>query len=103
MGLSWTEFRKLETASLLPANPGVYKLVDLANQELLYVGETDNLRSRLNQHKRRFLEAAFSYVTLSPEMLHYERLELENDLIGYHYYMTGKSPISQFGREKNYE
>jgi predicted GIY-YIG superfamily endonuclease len=102
MGLSWTEVEKLKTASLLPANPGVYKLVDLAKQELLYVGETDNLRSRLNQHKRKFLEAAFSYANLSPEMLHYERLEIENDLIGYHYYMTGKSPICQFRKEKSY-
>lgn len=101
MGLSWTEFKKLKTASLLPANPGVYKLVDLANQELLYVGETDNLRSRLNQHKSKFLEAAFSYANLSPDMLHYERLEIENDLIGYHYYMKDKSPICQFGKEKN--
>jgi hypothetical protein len=102
MGLSWTEFEKLKTASLLPADPGVYKLVDLANHALLYVGETDNLRSRLNQHKRKFLDTVFSYVTLSSEMLHYERLEIENDLIGYYYYMTGKSPICQFGKEKSY-
>ena len=100
MGLPWTEFMKLKTAGSLPANPGVYKLVDLGNQKLLYVGETDNLRSRLNQHKRKFLEAAFSYAKLSPEMFHYERLEIENDLIGYHYYMTGKSPTCQFGKEK---
>ena len=97
MELSWTAFKKLKTAGLLPDNPGVYKLVDLANQELLYVGETNNLRSRLNQHKRKFLEAAFSYVNLSPEMFHYERLEMENDLVGYHYHMTGKSPTCQFG------
>ena len=97
MGLSWTEFEKLKTASSLPADPGVYKLVDLANNELIYLGETDNLRSRLNQHKRKFLEAAFSYVKLSLDTLHYERLEMENDLIGYHYYMTGKSPACQFG------
>jgi hypothetical protein len=102
MGLSWTEFEKLKTASLLPADPGVYKLVDLANHALLYVGETDNLRSRLNQHKRKFLDTVFSYVTLSSEMLHYERLEIENDLIGYHYYITGKSPSCQFGKERSY-
>jgi predicted GIY-YIG superfamily endonuclease len=102
MGLSWTEFEKLKTVGLLPANPAVYKLVDLANQELLYLGETDNLRSRLNQHKKKFLKAAFSYVNLSSEMLQYKRLEIKNDLIGYHYYITGKSPIWRFGKENIY-
>ena len=100
MGLSWTEFEKLETARLLPADPGIYKLVDLVNRELMYVGETYDLRSRLTQHKTKFLDAAFSYATLSSDVLHYQRLEIENDLIGYHYYVTGKSPKCQFGKRK---
>jgi predicted GIY-YIG superfamily endonuclease len=102
MGLPWTEFRNLETATILPTNPGVYKIVDSNNQELLYVGETDNLINRLNAHRRMFSEVAFSYSKVSPHLSHHQRLEIENDLIGCYYYLKGKSPSCQFKREKNF-
>ena len=96
MGLSWTEFMELKTASLLPASSCLYKIANQNNQELLYVGETDNLKRRLSKHKSEFFGTIFSYSTLSQRILHHQRLEMENDLIGYYYYLTGKSPMLQF-------
>jgi predicted GIY-YIG superfamily endonuclease len=101
MGLHWTEFTGLKAAPLAPADVGLYKIVKLDNPELLYVGETDNLRNRLNQHRRQFSASAFSYSKLPLQMPHYQRLEMENDLIGYHYHLTDKSPTYQFIRQKN--
>lgn len=103
MGLSWTAFKELSVAKFAPAEPGVYKIVDSKSQELLYLGETNNLRNRVNSHKRKFIDAAFSYTKLSKEIPYHQRLEIENDLIGYHYYLTGKSPICQFKKEKRHK
>jgi hypothetical protein len=102
MGLPWTKYAEFKTESVFPTEPGVYKIFDLRNQELLYLGETDNLNNRLKEHKRKFSQAAFSYSKLSPQIPHYQRLEIENDLIGYHYYITGRSPICQFKSEKSH-
>ena len=101
MGLHWTEFTELKAAHHVPTDAGVYKIVKQESHELLYVGETDNLRNRLNQHRRRFSASAFSYSKLPWQTPHYQRLEIENDLIGYHYHLTGKSPTYQFTRQKS--
>jgi len=101
MGLSWTESVKLKAANFAPAKPSIYKIVDLSNQELLYVGETNNLKGRLSEIKRKFSSAAFSYSAVSQRMLHHQILEIINDLIGYYYHLTGKSPIRQFAKEEN--
>jgi hypothetical protein len=101
MGLSWTELAKLKATNFVPTKPSIYKIVDLSNQELLYVGETNNLKGSLREIKRKFSSAAFSYTILSQQMLHHQRLEIENDLIGYYYQSTGKSPIRQFAKEEN--
>jgi len=101
MGLSWTELVKLKASNFVPAKPSIYKIVDLSNQELLYVGETNNLKDRLTEIKSKFSNAAFSYTILSQRMLHHQRLEIENDLIGYYYQLTGKSPIRQFTKEES--
>jgi predicted GIY-YIG superfamily endonuclease len=100
MGISWTEYEKLTTSRLVPSKPGVYKIVDSQKEDLLYVGETENLRKRLRTHKRHFQNSLFAYSKLPSNMPHYQRLEIENDLIGYRYGETGKTPTFQFVKPK---
>lgn len=98
MGQAWSNFFPLSTTrpEQIPAVPGVYKIFDLHNDKLLYLGETGNLRKRFNDHAKKSWRpfAAISYVQLS-EMLSYQRHELENDLIGAYYAQTSLVPQAQ--------
>ena len=96
MGLVWTEFVGFNDSKNVPTLPGIYKIVEVKNNELLYIGETKNLKNRLKTHKKKFSKEAFSYSKLVVEMPRYQRLEIENDLIGQYYDTTGKAPAFQF-------
>ena len=96
MGLVWTEFVGFDDLNNVPALPGIYKIVEVNNNGLLYIGETKNLKNRLKTHKKKFPNEAFSYCELSNKAPRYQRLEMENDLIGHYYDITGKTPAYQF-------
>ncbi len=100
MGLSWSACAPLETASLprVPKSPGVYKLFDQEKGELLYIGESKNLRDRITTHAAKNWEcsiAYFSYVELPHDTPAYQRHEIENDLLGGFYALTRHIPKFQ--------
>ena len=53
-----------ETAADMHASPGVYRILDMATDETVYVGESKNLKDRLRSHQKRQWDcpAGFSYL-----------------------------------------
>ncbi len=98
MKLAWNEFQLIAEQHDVPVESGLYKITDPSTQKLLYIGESKNLNDRLSKHKQRFHRAQFSYVE-TPSIIHkYQRLEIENDLIGHYYKHNRISPRNQFLR-----
>lgn len=98
MKLDWSKPKALSQSRMDTDKTGIYKILALTKDELQYIGETTNLGKRFNSHKRRFPETRFSYVELPRETSDFQRLEIENDLIGHHYENELKSPVYQFQR-----
>jgi len=103
MSLEWTETKSLASKELrrVPHSQGLYRLLDLAEARLLYIGETKNLRNRLTAHQRSYGEkrgVEFSYVSLRDSIRDYQPRELENDLLGGYYSSTESTPLDQFGK-----
>lgn len=87
MGLSWSAYFPLKRANVtsISKSNGVYKIVDREMEELLYIGESQNLGSRLASHAIKDWGCPmtlFSYVELPDDTPTYQRHEIENDLLG---------------------
>jgi predicted GIY-YIG superfamily endonuclease len=95
MVLDWSQFSTTESSSI-PNLAGLYRIKDPSNEALNYIGETKNLRNRITQHQTRFGGKFISYYILPEKMMHFQRLELENDLIGCYYAIKNNAPINQF-------
>lgn len=98
MGLDWSEQKSLtEVSTAIPATDGVYRIWEpTAPKPLEYIGESANLRSRLQTHSRErddslhFTYAAPSYIDAK-----HERLEAETDLLGAHWLAVREPPTDQ--------
>lgn len=100
MGLSWNTPHLLEASNVqqVTTSPGVYKIFYPEVDELLYIGESKNLRSRLLSHTRKIWGDScpyFSYVPFPDDTPTYQRHEIENDLLGGFYAITQKQPKFQ--------
>jgi len=100
MGLNWSEPFRLENR-LDPDLPeaGVYRIwYDGESPPLDYIGETSAFTGRLRRHKDTFGgEALVSVAAPDGVNAKHKRTEVETDLIGAHYFITGESPTTQFG------
>jgi hypothetical protein len=102
MTLDWTEPVSLEppSASGLPGTPGIYKIIASTGERVLYIGETTDLRGRIRSHARRDWDEASPFIStyaFSEDRPAYQRRELETDLLGGYYHLTGESPACQYG------
>ena len=102
MGLHWQNLLELNVSGIQksPRAKGIYKL--LGDGELLYIGQTANLKSRLTSHSRVNWGASpifYSYCMLSDELLPHQIKELENDLLGAFYFQNKTVPRFQYGRK----
>ena len=100
MGLAWLAQQPLKTDHVrtVPERPGVYAILDTVSDELLYVGESKNLRDRLTSHAGRSWgdrTTEFYFCALPGLIAKCQRLEIENDLIGAFFEATGRSPVFQ--------
>lgn len=100
MNLAWEPLNALRSNSLnfIPITAGLYKLIDDLGQ-LLYLGQSVNLRSRLSSHQKKRWNGrdVFYSIWSRPELIiARHRLEIENDLIGGHYSVTKSAPLFQF-------
>ena len=100
-GLFWTPSQLLvkEELSKIPNSPGLYKIIDLEKQEILYIGQSYYLRNRITSHNRKNWgteKVYFSYNVQPTEVLPHQLKELENDLIGGLYWQNSIIPKYQF-------
>ena len=96
MGLDWTDWQQLDELDV-PNSPGVYRIAD--GTQVIYIGESSGLRSRLNAHARTDWgceRPSASYCVLSPDTPKQHLHEIENDLIAGHYHPHGSPPAMQF-------
>lgn len=101
MTLSWSPLEAFNQKGLTSVREvaGVYKLIAGFDQ-LLYVGESANLRKRLATHlQRSWGDGEIRFAHCSPPQAEHasQRLEVENDLIAGCYSTTKRPPTLQFG------
>ncbi|SMQ78366.1 GIY-YIG catalytic domain-containing protein [Bacillus sp. OV166] len=102
MGLEWSEFIEVEKLSQIPNKEGVYRVIGLDTNTLLYIGQSQYLRNRLRDHAKKDWgqKIAFSY-SLIEDAKDYLLKELENDLIGAYFSINQTVPIFQVKNLKN--
>lgn len=97
LGLEWTEFSPLHSKG--HRMPGVYRIC--SEGQLLYVGESRQLASRLAAHARdqRFKDCQVS-CHFMPDALPHQLKERETDLIGAYVLQMSKPPLFQYSPEQ---
>jgi hypothetical protein len=103
MSLDWSDWEDLSLRNIqkIPTQPGVYRIYDSEKRVMLCLGESSNLRTRIQGHSRKGWKsnAVFSYHSLPRSLPEHQRMEIENDLIGGYYLERVESPKFQFGRK----
>jgi len=102
MGLSWSPFIRLDenTFKQIPRTKGLYRFISSDKNRILYIGETKNLRNRCRSHQNYDWDdqsVGVSYVSFGEEILDYQLRELEVDLIGCYFFISGEAPLFQYG------
>jgi hypothetical protein len=95
--LDWSPFSSINVG-YFPDKGGLYRITNPSQELLDYIGETANLKERMNSHRVRFKGCSVSYHVLPDGMHHYQRLELENDLIGMYFEIHQNAPLRQFNQ-----
>ena len=99
MGLQWHTPQKLHSGSIqkAAAAKGLYKI--FSKDELLYIGQSANIKSRLYAHAKKDWNEEhvfYSFFNLPDELLPHQLKELENDLLGAYYFQFGTVPRIQY-------
>lgn len=99
LGLSWVHVGPPgPSLSDAPEEAGVYRLSRAG--EVVYVGESANLRSRLKAHSRKYRELGLAAdIVVMPGALAHHLKEREVDVIGAFYKVTGRPPVLQYRGE----
>ncbi|MGR5067222.1 GIY-YIG nuclease family protein [Vibrio alfacsensis] len=103
MGLDWSEPEVLNTVSInvLDNTPAVYRIMDSASRDVLYIGETKELQSRLKAHAKKPWngeETLFSFAQGADLSESHLRHEIEVDLIGAYFEEHQRVPCFQYGQ-----
>ncbi len=101
MNLNWTKLRRLSSysASNVDSSPGLYKILNPFTHQVIYIGQSNNLKIRLQSHARKNWgedDIRFSWCTQPHTILPHQLKEFENDLIGGYYSLSGSIPVYQF-------
>ncbi len=99
MGLHWTEPRALHGSPDAPHGPGLYRIMSMGADDVVYIGQSANLKARLSTHAQKDwggIEAAYSYVACPAAILPHQLKEWENDLIAGYYWEMKRAPVYQF-------
>ncbi|MCF1437263.1 MAG: GIY-YIG nuclease family protein [Shewanella sp.] len=100
MGLVWSSNVPLTKANLkiVPCIAGVYRIFAQDKRELLYIGESKDIRQRLTTHVKSVWPTsvlAFSWSTMDGMDSSHHRHEIEVDLIGAFYSVHKRPPACQ--------
>ena len=101
MNLEWSEMFQLNIHLLknIPDSPGLYKIIDFDEESLVYLGQSINLKKRLQQHAKKGWDdriVSFSYYVPDRYLLPHQLKEIENDLIGDYFSRFKTVPKYQF-------
>jgi len=99
MGLDWTDAVPLRDGSEAPDRPALYRILSMGECDVVYIGQSKGLRSRLQSHAQKDwgeIQVAYSYVVGPVAILPHQLKEWENDLIAGYYGKMGRSPVYQF-------
>lgn len=89
----------LASMQKVPFAGGVYRIIDLDNNTIIYIGESKTLRSRLSSHckaPRSTPSPYFSFAQPKGMDASHRRHEIEVDLIGAFYFKNQSSPKEQY-------
>jgi hypothetical protein len=89
----------LSKARTLPQVPAVYIVYEPGSEAATYIGQTQTLRARAVEHASSrwpIREPSLAYWTLPQRTLAHVLLELETDLLGWHFWHTGYAPAVQY-------
>lgn len=95
----WWRQVPLAHARTLPAGPAVYCICGRGADEPVYIGETSGLRARAVTHAAAqwpVHEPWLAYLPLPDGTPKHVLRELESDLLGWHFWQTGRAPASQY-------
>ena len=95
--ISWTPLAS--AARSAPAGPGVYCVLGRDADEPVSVGETSSLPSRAAVHAAvpwSVPEPWLAYLPLPVGTPKHVLRDLESDLLGWHFWRTGRAPASQY-------
>lgn len=101
MMLKWTKLRRLSShdAANVDSNPELYKILNPLTDQVIYIGQSNNLKKRLLSHARKNWgedDILFSWCVQPDTILLHQLKELENDLIGGYYSLSGSIPVLQY-------
>ncbi len=96
MNLSWSDFKPFpQGLKTISASAGVYR-IQTTEGDVGYLGQSQNLRGRLSSQSNTFSGGSYSNVAFGQTLPHYQRLEVENDLLGHYYQIHRAAPKHQF-------
>jgi len=98
MGLDWINGGDILNLNpkKVPAGKGLYLI---SGEELLYIGQSKNLRTRLKAHQKKnwgMDEVTFRYYQMPDETFPHQMKEYESNLIGAYYDEKGTIPKYQY-------
>ncbi len=101
MGLEWSTKTALTAENNHDVAPGagLFLITDAVSQEILYIGQSADLRKRIPDFVRKDWEGRevqFSYQVVGKSVLPHNLKELECDLIGNYYEQNRKTPVFRF-------
>jgi predicted GIY-YIG superfamily endonuclease len=108
LSLNWMDLNWSHPEPLLPVIvkqlqncSGIYKIISKAKNQVIYIGESGEIKKRLLGHSKSPLghsesELLFSHVYLSTETTSVHRHEIETDLIGGFYHEYHIAPLRQY-------
>jgi hypothetical protein len=95
----WWQRSTLAGGSSLPNGPGIYCIYERDADEPVYIGETSTLLARAATHAARSWSLSEPWIAVLPIAEGTPKFvlrELESDLLGWHFWRTGRAPIFQY-------
>jgi hypothetical protein len=96
---SWWQRARLIDAASLPSGPGVYCIYERDADEPVYIGETSGFQARSATHAATpwsLREPCIALLPVAEGTPKYVLHELESDLLGWHFWRTGRAPRFQY-------
>jgi hypothetical protein len=99
----WWRRARLTDGASLPNGAGIYCIYERDADEPVYIGETSALLARSATHAARswsLSEPWLAVLPLADGTPKYVLHELESDLLGWHFWRTGRAPVFQYRKAR---